>query len=407
VQPAPKTHWPSILQIALSGLVILFLLPTAAGMFVLAAAGGLVANVDGLEVLSLANLAWMAILAAALQVPALVLALLRVLNRPLPRFQWNARAFSVILLIAWPLVLVAGYALSRSNELAWLLLPLVQLAAIGIPLAWFVLRGSRGLQRLSAQQNWGTVSFSLVITPFVTIVAELVLGGILLVALVVWLTSNPQWMELFFRASQRLANDQMDMQLLTRALMPLLMNPQMIAGVLIFTAGLIPLLEELLKPLALWLLAGKKLSPAQGFAGGLVAGAMFGLYESLGMLATTAGGQDWLTLVFGRTGTGLLHTVTTGLVGYGLACAWQDEPGRRFGRYSKLALSYLAAALLHGIWNLFGLLMGLIPAGEFAEYPFLVNASIIAPLALGVLFITLLSILILGSHLLREQQLSG
>jgi hypothetical protein len=400
VQPAPKTHLLSIFQIALSGLGILFLLPTAAGLFVLAAASGIAPNIYAQETLSLVNLAWMALLTAVLLAPALVLALLRVFNRPLPSFQHEGKTLSLSLLIAWPFVLAAGYALTQNERLAWLLLPPIQLAAVAIPLAWFVLRGRRGLRHLSAQQNWGTVSFSLVVTPFVTIFAELVVGGILLVGLGVWLMSDPQWMEMFFRASQRLANDQIDAQLLTRVILPLVMNPQVIVGLLVLTAGIIPLLEEFLKPLALWLLAGKRLTPAQGFSGGLVAGAMFGLYESLGLLAASAGGQDWLTLVLGRTGTGLLHTVTTALVGYGLACAWQD------GRYVRLALSYFCAALLHGTWNLFGILMGLLPVGGLPELSLTEGAAQIAPLALAILSVVLMLILLRGSSVLREKKLS-
>lgn len=403
MQPTQKTHWPSVLQVALSGLMLILLLPSAAGLLVVAAMGGLAQGASGQEVISLVHLAWMSALAAALQAPALVFGLARLLNWPLSQKERDPRRWLLLALAAWPLALAAGYGVNQLPGLSLALLPPLQIAVVALPLAAFVLLGQMGLPRLTRQQNWGTVSFSLAITPLVTIAAEVVVGGLLLVALVVWLTSNPEAMEQIYRAGQRLSKSQMDPEALSRIIAPFLKNPQIIIGALAFTAGLVPLLEELFKPLALWLLAGKRLTPAQGFSGGLLAGAMFALFESLGMLASAAGAQDWLTLVIGRTGTGLLHVVTTALVGWGLASAWQA------GRYLRLGLAYLCAVLLHGIWNLFGILMGLLPVGGAAELPqnlqSLSRLSQIAPLALGVLFLVLFSILLRGARLLRQEQL--
>jgi len=87
---------------------------------------------------------------------------------------------------------------------------------------------------------------------------------------------------------------------------------------------LIPLLEELLKPLAIWILVWRKLTPVEGFVAGLICGSAFGLIESIGNLASISG-SDWIIVVLGRTGTGLLHTVATGLVGWGLASAGTIE----------------------------------------------------------------------------------
>lgn len=403
MQPAQKTHWPSILQVALSGLMLVFLLPSAAGLLVVAAMGGLAQGASGQEVISLVHMAWMAALGAALQAPALVFGLARLFNWPLAQKERDPRRWLLLSLAAWPLALAAGYGVNQLPGLSLVFLPPLQIAVVALPLAAFVLLGQMGLPRLTRQQNWGTVSFSLAITPLVTIAAEVVVGGLLLVALVVWLTSNPEAMEQIYRAGQRLSNAQMDPESLSRIIAPFLKNPQIIIGALAFTAGLVPMLEELFKPLALWLLAGKRLTPAQGFSGGLLAGAMFALFESLGMLASAAGAQDWLTLVIGRTGTGLLHVVTTALVGWGLASAWHA------GRYLRLGLAYLCAVLLHGIWNLFGILMGLLPVGGAADLPQnlqgLTRLSQIAPLALGVLFLVLFSILLRGARLLRQEQL--
>jgi hypothetical protein len=53
----------------------------------------------------------------------------------------------------------------------------------------------------------------------------------------------------------------------------------------------------------------------------------------------------WANLLFSRIGTALLHITTTGLMGWGIALAWQKR------QYGRLFLIYLVSAFLHGAWN--------------------------------------------------------
>jgi RsiW-degrading membrane proteinase PrsW (M82 family) len=147
-------------------------------------------------------------------------------------------------------------------------------------------------------------------------------------------------------------------------------------------------------------LAGKKLTPAQGFLAGLLSGAVFALLESLGSLASPSG-QDWLGLVLGRTGTGILHTVNTGMVGWALASTWRD------GRYLRLAAVYLLAAGLHGLWNVFGALLALPallgPGSVTGIVAVFLRLGQIAPLVLLVLVILLFLILLSSNRRLRAE----
>ncbi len=100
-------------------------------------------------------------------------------------------------------------------------------------------------------------------------------------------------------------------------------------------------------------------------------------------------------LVLGRTGTGILHTVNTGLVGWALASTWRDR------RYLRLAGAYLLAAGLHGLWNVFGALMALPallgPGNVTGIVAVFLRLGQIAPVALAVLAI-LLFLILLNSH---------
>jgi hypothetical protein len=103
------------------------------------------------------------------------------------------------------------------------------------------------------------------------------------------------------------------------------------------------MIEEILKPLGVWFLAGQKLTPTQGFVFGILSGAGFGLFENLGN--TSSGGAAWAILASTRISTLLLHCFTAGLVGWALASAWSQR------RYLRLGISYILAVLVHGLWN--------------------------------------------------------
>ena len=58
---------------------------------------------------------------------------------------------------------------------------------------------------------------------------------------------------------------------------------------------------------------------AQGFVAGMLSGACFALYENLTALSA-AGSGNGTTILLARVGTGLLHIVTAGMVGWGSIC---------------------------------------------------------------------------------------
>ena len=126
-------------------------------------------------------------------------------------------------------------------------------------------------------------------------------------------------------------------------LLPFLLQPGILFVAFAFISVIVPIIEEALKPIGIWLLAGQNLNPAQGFAFGVLCGAGFGLFENLGN--TSAGGEAWALLVTTRISTLLLHCLTTGLVGWALASAWSQK------RYLRLGITYAFTIVVHGLWN--------------------------------------------------------
>ena len=109
-----------------------------------------------------------------------------------------------------------------------------------------------------------------------------------------------------------------------------------------FFSLMVPLAEEALKPIGVWLLAGRKLSPAAGFTAGAMSGAGFAIFESL---TASTSGEQWTMLVVGRIGTAVVHILTSALMGLAIVNAWNRR------RYLRLAATYLGVVLLHGAWN--------------------------------------------------------
>lgn len=242
-----------------------------------------------------------------------------------------------------PSALLAGDYIVRKSELAWLLLPGLSLLVTGVPILWLVSIGKRGLSGGSLQRQWGLLAGGLVFSPVIIILVELValVGVILMVSILI--AFNPDLAQNLSNIATQLENSLSTSTNWQEAITPYIQQPVFLAGIFAYTAVLIPLIEEALKPLGLWLLVKRRLSPAEGFVGGMICGAGFGLFENLSALST--GGEEWALTAGMRISTALLHMLTTGVMGWALANAWTNR------RYLWLAISYACAVSLHGFWN--------------------------------------------------------
>ncbi len=391
-QPTRKTDYVTIAQLTVSGLGLVLALLAAFGMAIFGIIE-LTGNSDLASVTALFSTAWISLLVAALAVPSLVYSIQSLGGRAprLPEVHHFRLANTLILI--WPLVLLLGNIIAGQPRLAWLLLPPLQVLAIGLPVLWLAGIARHGLPwRGNRQRGWGLVNFSILITTPALMVIEILALAILLILFAIWVSTQPALASLLERLAQRLVNAPANPEAILQILGPYLQNPLLIFGGLAVVSWLIPLIEELFKPLAVWALAGRDLSPAEGFAAGALCGASFGLVESLFYLSTPLS-QGWAELAIGRSGTVMLHTTTSALVGWALANAWQNE------RYLRLGLTYLLAVTLHGVWNALSIVTGLggtLNNPPAALQPLTVLARI-APVSLGVLAF-LLFVLLWGSN---------
>jgi hypothetical protein len=240
-------------------------------------------------------------------------------------------------------VALLGHWISNSTTWAWLFLPPLHIAAIGLSVYGLVLLGRRGLSIGSPQKTWGVLGSGLALAPALSLVAELAAIAILGLLVILYLSRDPHLVDEILKLSDVLINAPDSQEIVFEWLEPYLIQPGVLYIVLAFTSIIIPLIEELLKPIGVWLLAGRGLTAAQGFSAGLLSGAGYALFENLAL--SSGAGVDWGFIILSRMGTSVIHILTAGLTGWALALAWNE------GRYLRLGLTYFGAVLIHGTWN--------------------------------------------------------
>jgi uncharacterized membrane protein YidH (DUF202 family) len=344
----PSNSWLSILQLVLSALAAVLLLGAAiAIVFVILAQYFIQGSTDSDPTQSFMIAASLAF-AGSLAIPSAWYAWKHITHpeyEPEPRPE--PRGFVIILTIVIVILvggaLVLGNWVSTNPSISWFLLPILNIIATGLPAFWLVYIGTRGLIPGKPSRKWGVFTSGLLLSPLIILVLEfLVLVGMGILALL-WVMFDSslanQLNSLVFRLQNAAANP----EALLRIALPFFLNPVILFMVFAYISVIVPMIEEALKPIGVWLMAGLKITPAQGFGYGVLCGAGFGLFENLGN--TSSGGETWMLLASARISTLLLHCLTTGLVGWALASAWSQK------RYLRLGITYIFAVLIHGLWN--------------------------------------------------------
>jgi hypothetical protein len=394
-----KTDWPSVLQMGLSLAATAILWGLAATLAVAGLVqyfGGQTPGGDGLALLLMsAGLA----LSGALLLPSAGFALARLAGRRVTTTPASLRLLRpTLLILLLPLVLLLGYWVSSIEALAWLFLPALHLLAIGLPVWWLVYLGMRGLPAGTPQRQWGVFDSGLVLGPALILLAELAVLLFFLVLAAAWLGRDPQLTSQLSLLLQRLSQGQASQEELLQLLGPYLTRPEVIAAVFVFAALLVPLIEEALKPIGVWLLASRSLTPVEGFTAGLLSGAGYALFESL---ALASGGDQWAALVFARIGTAGIHILTTGLTGWALVLAWRQR------RFLRLAATYVFVVFVHGLWNALTLVVSIDSLaqalGKQDSLPFFVQAGRIAPYLLAALALASLFGLLWLNYRMRQK----
>jgi hypothetical protein len=302
--------------------------------------------------------------------------------------------WAVALLALWVGLIFMGDRLDKLGMPA-IFYGLLNILIVVLPVLVILIVGTHRLRVHSTQRAWGAFNFSQFITPTVATTFELLGFGIVLIIAGSWLVQQAEfipYMTLF--ESQGMLSEQA-IESMVYDLLPLIPPSLLYGGGILVMCLFVPMIEELFKPLAVWVFASRNITPSEGFVLGMVSGAAFGATESLLMMAMAGG--VWTSTVIGRAGASLLHVTTTAILGWAMARTWQD------GKYVRVSLVYLAMIAVHGIWNLFAVLMGLNDMVFKVEYEWISTLMPIAQWILcGLAAAMLAALLLFNKHLQKE-----
>jgi RsiW-degrading membrane proteinase PrsW (M82 family) len=360
----PKAkNWQLILCIVLSALAILYFLIQSLVLGFFCLLDLLSAQGDLTQVITTGLLAWASILSVFLLLPVLLLSIFHLRSKPIPT--WLDTNRTVIpkvvmwLIIIWPVFVFIGWFIAGTPQAAAFLLGPINIIAAGLPVLWTYNAAQWKLKAGSQFRKWQIFGFSFVVAPMLISLIELVvllsLGLIVLLWASYKVSIDPSFEHavVYVYTKVQLAGD--DLEVAVKLLESFLMQPSIIFWVAAIFSGVIPIIEEICKPLALWFLAGRDITEKDGFIYGVLCGAGFALMENVLYATAFTTAEDWFFITIGRAGTGVLHMLASGLVGWGLVKSWRE------GKWRFQLLTTLVAVLLHGLWNLFALFSGMAP----------------------------------------------
>jgi hypothetical protein len=353
-------NWRTILSLGLSGLGILFFLIQSFSLGALWFVNFIDPQTEIGQTISYGLLLWASIFSGLVLVPVFLLSLYQLKEQAPPKWLDTSRPvfrrISYWIILIWPIVVLFGWFVAGRPTLSAFLLGGINILVAALPILWVYTLATRELKRGRPVAQWRIFGFSLIITPVIIIVAEvialLLLAGVGVLYITYRTSINPTFERDLMYLYNQISTRQADVDAVLEVIRPYIFQPSVITWGMIVFAGVVPVIEEIIKPLALWSLAGRKISPQEGFVGGLLCGAGFALMENVLYFSATITAMDWLFIALGRAGTGVLHMLASGLVGWGLAKAWRD------GKWVFLVGTSISAIMLHGLWNAVSLATG-------------------------------------------------
>jgi hypothetical protein len=395
MQTTYKTPWPSVLLLILSG----FFSTTFIGIGLLMGIAGLLeifsGNAETAES-SLTLSAGSVFLGLAL-IPSGYFSFMHILNKqakPLPLHRIPTWSIVTVWIVSASLTAL----LDNVATIPLVSIPL-NLVTLVLPI-WILIRiALRGLDSGSPELRWGTFTVGMTVVPLLIGFAEVMVILAAGIAAIFWIAINPDLISAVESLSARLMYTN-NPDAITRILAPYIFNPVVIGAGLIFFSVIIPIIEELLKPLGVWLSPNRLMTAKQGFAIGVLGGAAYALVESLGISPGIPEASNLLSIV--RAGTDLVHVVTTGLMGWALVSAWREK------KYIQLGITYLLVIVIHGIWNTLALSSAAQIAIDYLPNPsiWVQNLPLVSAIGLGVLSIINLSILLVINKRLNSTTMS-
>ena len=307
-------------------------------------------------------------------------------------FSFSAKHIALCIILT-AIALIIGNYISGIESVNWIFLPLLTVPAVVFPLFLLLGLGARKLLFGTRWQTWNVLGLGMTLGPLILITLEAAVLIIGFIGMIFYIATQPELVREFERLANEIVllgpNSEKSIDLVA----PYLTRPSVMFGALVYFALIIPAIEEIFKPIGIWLLAGKLESQAQGFALGALSGAAFALAETFGVSGRT---NEWAVLLLTRIGTGILHITTSALMGAAIVLAWRER------RYLQLLRNYILVVALHGLWNALAITFTFSKLMELLDQQGpLRTVQVPISISMGILAVIMLTILIASNRRMR------
>jgi hypothetical protein len=307
-------------------------------------------------------------------------------------------SISVLQIVASLVVIGAaiwvGDLFSENINLNWAVLPILTLPAVILPIFIILGLGIRKLPLGPRWQSWNVFGVGMTLTPFILVFLEVLAFILILLFVIVYVVSQPNLILEMERLTGQMNGLDPQSTAARELLLPWITRPAVLVLAMIYVSLMVPLVEELFKPLGVWLFSRRLTSRAQGFALGALSGAAYALIETLGVSPQTTG---WADLLLTRIGTDILHITTSALMGSAIVSAIQGR------KYLQLLGTYILSVSLHGLWNALAILFTFSALADLADTTnVLEGKQLPLSIGMGVLAVVFLVILLVSNRRMRS-----
>jgi RsiW-degrading membrane proteinase PrsW (M82 family) len=250
--------------------------------------------------------------------------------------------------LLFPLALFFGYLAFNRGILPSVLGPLAHVSAATIPVVFTLAILLRKGSPISVKRIWGQFLAGLWASPMVAFIVEILAAIPLLIIVFATLFQEINSQGLIDNFSRP---EQWTEPYLVSQIQELTNQPLILFLVTTFLILFVPMLEEAIKTIGVWPVLRRGFTQSQAFIGGAIAGAGYGLFEAFFLGQP---GVSWVPVMIARAGATMMHMITTALTSLGIARA------REHGRWRVALRYYFGAVLLHSLWNISALGVGVI-----------------------------------------------
>jgi hypothetical protein len=281
---------------------------------------------------------------AALLLPLLIYCIQKLKGREIRPAKITPIRFRqlAVLIGVWLFIVILGSIMNNLPSFGWVIAIPFFLMGIALPIAALVWIAIGGLPTGSPRRLWASFSIGMVGSTLGAMLLEYFLVGIAVLAAGAVAAFNPEMQAVLQQVWKQVTNAG-DVESLLTTLAPYLTNPLVLMLALLFAAVLAPIIEETLKPAAVWLLGNRLHSPAEGFALGALCGAGFAMLE--GMQAASGMAQILGIGIAARLASSVMHITASALMGWAIASARLEK------RYGRLVGTFFLSVSIHGLWN--------------------------------------------------------